>query len=145
MKVIIAAVGKSKAKDPAEVMIQEYLVRFPWKIEIKEIDHKSSMAEESEGLVALTSSHYLIALDAKGDQFSSEAFANLLNNLQTHGKSKVAFAIGGASGHDSVLLDKADKVISLGKMTLPHKLAKLVLVEQIYRAYTILNNHPYNK
>lgn len=145
MKIVIATVGKCKAKNPAEVMVQEYLVRFPWKIEMKEIDHKGSRLEESAGLLKLTADHYLIALDSRGEQLSSEEFADLLNKLQSHSISKVAFAIGGATGHDALLLEKANKIISFGKMTLPHKLAKLVLAEQLYRAYTILNNHPYNK
>jgi len=96
-------------------------------------------------LLRSVENYYIVTLDQKGEQFSSEEFAGLLNNLQLHGKSNIAFAIGGANGHHQSMLEKSQKIISFGKMTLAHKLAKIILIEQLYRAYTISKGHPYNK
>ena len=145
MRILIASVGKTKPKDKETIIIQEYIKRLPWKISFREVDHQNSKEKESQDLLKFVDDSYVITLDQKGEQLSSEEFAGLLSNLQLHGKSNIAFAIGGANGHHQSILEKSQKIISLGKMTLAHKLAKIVLIEQIYRAYTILEGHPYNK
>ncbi len=82
-----------------------------------------------------------IALDPLGKQMTSEALAKL---LETAGRD-VAFFVGGAEGFSDEFRGQADRLLSLSKMTLPHELARLVLVEQLYRAFTILRGHPYPK
>jgi 23S rRNA (pseudouridine1915-N3)-methyltransferase len=145
MKILVASVGKSKPKDAESLIIQEYITRLPWKISLHEIGHQNSKEKESQALLRSVENYYIVTLDQKGEQFSSEEFAGLLNNLQLHGKSNIAFAIGGANGHHQSMLEKSQKIISFGKMTLAHKLAKIILIEQLYRAYTISKGHPYNK
>ena len=89
-------------------------------------------------------SDMLIYLDAKGSSLSSDRFAACLEQWQQR-SSHIRFLIGGADGHDAHALAKADHILSLSKMTLPHGLARLILVEQIYRAIMIHNNHPYHR
>lgn len=87
---------------------------------------------------------YVIALDQYGQQLSSEDLAELIARQTTQGKS-IVFQIGGSWGLDVSVLKKADKILSLGKITLPHSLARLLLMEQIYRAHTIINERRYHK
>lgn len=152
MKISIRAICKTKSTDPENILIQEYLKRTRWNVTLQESlpkktfkDEDSQKLQESELLLENTENSYIIALDERGKNFSSEEFANFLDNLQSQGTNDMTFCIGGASGHHPSLLEKSKRSISLGKMTLPHKIARLVLVEQIYRAETILNNHPYHK
>lgn len=88
---------------------------------------------------------YLVALAIEGKEMSSEKFADQLSMLEVNGKSHLQFIIGGSLGMDEVLKKKADFLISFSKMTFPHQLVRIVLLEQIYRAYRIKNNEPYHK
>ncbi len=83
---------------------------------------------------------YTIALDPAGKELSSEAFARLLAD-----RAEVTFFIGGAFGHSRDFLNRCDRVVSLSRLTMSHKVAKVVLFEQIYRGLTINHNHPYHK
>lgn len=101
---------------------------------------------EAEALLAkVPSSHRLVCLDRQGEALSSAALAELLAKWRDGGAEGVAFLIGGADGLPPQTLAKAAKAISLGPMTLPHGLARIVLAEQIYRAATILAGHPYHR
>jgi 23S rRNA (pseudouridine1915-N3)-methyltransferase len=86
----------------------------------------------------------VVALDVAGKELSSEAFANTLGTWQGHAP-KVYFLIGGPDGLEPGCLARAQLRLSLSKMTLPHSLAKVFLVEQLYRAWSLLNNHPYHR
>lgn len=88
---------------------------------------------------------YLIVLAIEGTALTSEAFSKKLSDLETCGKSHLQFVIGGSLGIDEELKKKADFTLSFSKMTLPHQLMRVVLLEQIYRAYKIKNNEPYHK
>lgn len=88
---------------------------------------------------------YLVALAIEGKEMSSEKFANHLSMLEVNGKSHLQFIIGGSLGIDEELKRKADFSISFSEMTFPHQLIRIVLLEQIYRAYRIKNNEPYHK
>ena len=83
-------------------------------------------------------------LDARGKLLSSEAFANSIAGIRGSGKRTLVLAIGPADGWSRPALDAADSLLSLGPMTLAHQIARLVLAEQVYRAFTILANHPYH-
>ena len=87
---------------------------------------------------------FIVALDVKGKEVSTEQLADQLGNWMGQGTS-LTLIIGGADGIHPELLAKANAKISLSKLTFPHPLARVVLIEQIYRAYTILNNHPYHR
>ena len=96
-------------------------------------------------LKALPAGARLFALDTAGEAWSSEEFAERLRGLRDAGAAELAFAVGGADGLDRAVLDRADKVISLGRMTWPHLLARGMLLEQLYRAQQILSGHPYHR
>jgi len=86
----------------------------------------------------------LVVMDARGKQFSSEEFARFLGDYQDRNPLPLMFAVGPADGFSDAAVRAAQHTISLGKMTLAHELARVVLLEQIYRAFTILKNHPYH-
>ena len=87
---------------------------------------------------------YNIILDIVGTSLSSHEFANMLQNRMVSGDN-ICFIIGGAFGLDEAIIKQANVRLSLSKMTMPHQMAKIILLEQIYRAQTILENHPYHK
>jgi 23S rRNA (pseudouridine1915-N3)-methyltransferase len=87
---------------------------------------------------------WLVLLDSRGDAFSSEELARWLATRRDAGQQKMVFAIGPANGWSDRALGQAQATLSLGRMTLPHELARLVLTEQLYRAFTILSGHPYH-
>ncbi|MBC8013949.1 MAG: 23S rRNA (pseudouridine(1915)-N(3))-methyltransferase RlmH [Methyloceanibacter sp.] len=159
MRLLIAAIGKLK-QGPERDLFAHYLGRAEVAgrtlhlsplavIEVAESKAATTSARiqaEGETLLAkLPAAHKLFCLDRGGEAFSSEAFARLLAKLRDEGAEGVAFLIGGADGLAKEALAKAAKVVSLGPMTLPHGLARIVLAEQIYRAATILAGHPYHR
>jgi 23S rRNA (pseudouridine1915-N3)-methyltransferase len=87
---------------------------------------------------------YAILLDSRGQQFSSEEIAALVGRLRDESTQRLVFAIGPADGWSKVARQRANIVLSLGRITLPHQLARVVLAEQVYRALTILAGHPYH-
>ena len=87
---------------------------------------------------------WLVLLDSRGEAISSEELATLLRTRRDAGQQTIVFAIGPASGWSGRARSQAQTTLSLGRMTLPHELARLVLAEQLYRAFTILAGHPYH-
>ena len=103
-------------------------------------------AREAELIVgAVTAGAILVALAAGGSAWSSREFADRLAAWRDGGVQNLAFAIGGADGLSRSLIARADTVLSLGRMTWPHLLARCMLLEQLYRAQTILTGHPYHR
>jgi 23S rRNA (pseudouridine1915-N3)-methyltransferase len=103
-------------------------------------------ADEAARLLKTTAdASIIIALDETGRQYSSATFAALLGKHRDSGAKAAAFLIGGADGHGEAVIKVAAFKLSLGTMTLPHGLARVVLAEQIYRAATILSGHPYHR
>ena len=88
---------------------------------------------------------FLVTLDEKGEEFTSEGFAGYLENLMNRGVSEIVFLGGGHSGMPEQLVDRADLCLSLSKLTLPHELARVVLLEQIYRSFSIIRGLPYHR
>ena len=86
----------------------------------------------------------LVALDSGGKQMSSEELAEYLSRQMERGTQELVLAVGPADGWSDALRGRAQMLLSLGRMTLPHELARVVLAEQVYRAFTILNHHPYH-
>ncbi|MGH8232899.1 MAG: 23S rRNA (pseudouridine(1915)-N(3))-methyltransferase RlmH [Rhodanobacteraceae bacterium] len=104
-------------------------------------------AMEHEGaalLAALPRDAHVVVLDGRGATWSSEQLAQQLTNWRMAGR-ELAFLIGGPNGHAREVLQRADQKWSLGPLTLPHMLVRLVVTEQLYRAVTILNGHPYHR
>jgi len=137
MNILIAAIGKISAREAEGQIIAEYSKRLQWKVRI---------IEKSDSLLgSIPKDYLLVALDETGVNLTSREFASYISNLQIQGKTNLAFAIGAADGHTPELIKRSDYVLSLGKITLPHKLARAVLIEQLYRAQTIISGHPYHK
>ena len=101
-------------------------------------------AAEGEALLAAARDAHVVALDGRGEAWSSEALARQLSTWKMGG-CDVALLIGGADGHSDAVLKRADQRWSLGPLTLPHMLVRLVVAEQLYRAATILAGHPYHR
>lgn len=159
MKITILAVGKIKEKY-FENAVQEYKKRLGryCRLEIIEVaDEKNpdnaSAAEESiirakEGVRLekyIKSNAYVIALAINGKQVSSEGFADKINKLGINGTSHIIFIIGGSIGLDDSILNMAACKLSFSEMTFPHQLMRVILLEQVYRAYRIINGEPYHK
>lgn len=157
MNISIITVGKLKEKYLKQG-IDEYLKRLSSyaKVEVIEVADEKAPEELSttemiqvknkEGDRILAKIHpdtYVIALAIEGKQKSSEELADTLDKLATYGKSKIAFVIGGSLGLSQDILQRADEKLSFSKMTFPHQLMRLILVEQIYRAYRINRGEPY--
>lgn len=152
MQIVIAAVGKLKKQTPEDVLIQSYLTKTRWPITIKEVEEKKALSgealKEAEShllLNAIPNGAKIVALDETGQTPSSREFADRLREWIDSGVPTIAFLIGGANGHADFLKQRADYKLSFGRMTLPHILARVVLVEQIYRAKTIIDGHPYHR
>ena len=93
----------------------------------------------------LAQGEFVIALDPRGKELSSEQLALKLSEIMLSGGSRIAFLIGGSHGLTDELRGKADMVLSFSKMTFPHQIFRIMLLEQVYRAFKIINNEPYHK
>jgi 23S rRNA (pseudouridine1915-N3)-methyltransferase len=103
------------------------------------------MDEEARRLLEVAAGARIVMLDARGKGQTSEAFAAELRRARDGGVEAIAFLIGGADGHGEAVRAAASQTLSLGAMTLPHGLARVVLAEQLYRAATIIAGHPYHR
>jgi 23S rRNA (pseudouridine1915-N3)-methyltransferase len=151
MRVTICAVGRAKGSPAAEIC-QTYLKRLPWTVDIREVEVrknltglKLALAEADLLRGAMPDRATLVAMDGRGKNLSSEAFAQRLGRWRDEGIADLAFVIGGANGLHPDLVRAADLSLSLGSMTWPHMLARAMLMEQLYRAHTILAGHPYHR
>ncbi|CDQ37957.1 23S rRNA (pseudouridine(1915)-N(3))-methyltransferase RlmH [Virgibacillus salexigens] len=159
MKITIVSVGKLKEKYLKQG-IDEYLKRLNAyaKVSIIEVaDEKApeNMSEaemqevkQKEGeriLSHLSQDTYVITLEINGKMLSSEQFAKKMDELATYGKSKIAFVIGGSLGISDEVQKRSDLALSFSKMTFPHQLMRLVLLEQVYRGFRINRGEPYHK
>jgi 23S rRNA (pseudouridine1915-N3)-methyltransferase len=149
VKIKVAWIGKTK--EPAiEALTAEYLKRISRFAEITGLGVKDETAilslvsgERSSSGKNNKERHKLVLLDSRGKQLSSEELAEFLEREQLNAIPLV-FAVGGSDGFSDEARRRAGFTLSLGKMTLPHELARVVLVEQLYRAFTILKRHPYH-
>lgn len=140
MKIVV--VGRMKEKYLQEG-ITEYVKRLGAFTPLKVIEVKDSgMEEEGEKILKALSDDYVIALDVKGRELSSEEFSLF---LKKNPDKKIAFVIGGAEGLSGKVLDRADYILSLSRMTYTHEMARLIFVEQLYRAFTIMHGRKYHK
>ncbi|MEY8561492.1 23S rRNA (pseudouridine(1915)-N(3))-methyltransferase RlmH [Eggerthellaceae bacterium 3-80] len=159
MRFYVIAVGKLKERFWVDACA-EYLKRLkPYAktevIEIADVDPDRAgtiavaRAKEGEAILrslnALPAQTHVVVLAIEGKQHTSESFANHLGELGLYGQSDVAFIIGGSDGVDQAVYDRAREQLSFGKITLPHNLARVVLLEQLYRAQKILRGEPYHK
>jgi 23S rRNA (pseudouridine1915-N3)-methyltransferase len=141
VKIKVAWIGKTK--EPAiQSLTEEYLKRISHYAEVEALPLK-----DEAKLISFAGSnkdrHKLILLDSRGKQLSSEDFAQFLEREKLNAVP-LLFAIGGSDGFSEEARHLATTKISLSKMTFPHELARVVLLEQLYRAFTILSKHPYH-
>lgn len=159
MRISIICVGKIKEKY-LKLGIDEFKKRLSkyCKLEIIELDDEKApenlsdkemlMIKEKEGkkiLSKIKDNSYVIALAIDGKNLSSEELADTINNLGVRGNSHIVFIIGGSLGLSDEILSRANYKLSFSKMTFPHQLMRLILLEQVYRAYRINNGEPYHK
>lgn len=159
MKITVVCVGKIKEKFYRDA-IDEYAKRLSkyCKLEIIEVaDEKtpdgvsdkvceSIMEKEGERILShINQNAYVIALAIEGREFDSVNFAKQIDKLGVEGKSNIVFVIGGSLGIYDKIKASADLLLSFSNMTFPHQLMRVILLEQIYRAYRIINNEPYHK
>lgn len=159
MKLVIAAVGRLK-DGPERELLGRYVKRLAQAgrgvalgpVDILEIAEGRAeqaslrQADEAARLLKLaTACDVVVALDEGGRAMTSRSFADLLARHRDSGVQAMAFLIGGPDGHGAAVPAKAGVKLSLGPMTLPHGLARIVLAEQLYRAATILAGHPYHR
>ena len=145
MKVTILAIGKCKKNSPEAMIINEYVKRSGWDISIKEKDNSNQEDEAKFLQSSIPHGAKVVVLDERGDNLKSIELAHKIADWQNNGCSDICFLIGGADGHLQSTRDKADLILSFGKLTLPHMLMRAVLSEQIYRIQTILSGHPYHR
>ena len=147
MKIKIAWIGKTK--EPAiAALTEEYLKRISRYVQIEGVTLRDEAAllatcERSAGAKGGAKST-LALMDSRGKEFSSEQFAKFLGDYRDRNPLPLIIAVGGADGFGPEIKSVAQQTISLGKMTLAHELARVVLLEQVYRAFTILKGHPYH-
>lgn len=152
MKVNIVAVGKIKENYIIEG-IAEYKKRLSRFCELKiiEVDENSQeksitkKIESESNLILEKVSGFVVALDRKGQKLSSEQIAQMIEKIKLSGKSEITFIIGGSNGVSQGVITKSNLTLSLGNVTYPHQLFRLILIEQIYRAFSIIEGLPYHK
>lgn len=145
MGITVIAVGKLKERFWKDA-VAEYAKRLGsyTKLRIIEIPDKG-IDFESDEIIRAAGDAYLILLAIEGRQRSSEGISRRLEELMTRGTSDIAFCIGGSGGVNESVCERADETLSFGQITLPHNLARVVLLEQVYRAFKIMRGEPYHK
>jgi 23S rRNA (pseudouridine1915-N3)-methyltransferase len=146
VRLCIVAVGKIKERGIRDA-IDDYVGRVARHFPIDEIEVRDAPPAELVATLEkrLPSPAHVVALDVEGKAMTSEGFALWLDARMSQGKGKVVFVIGGAEGLPQPFRSRADEKLSLSTMTLPHRLARLFLAEQLYRAVSILRNEPYSR
>ncbi|MCM3112808.1 23S rRNA (pseudouridine(1915)-N(3))-methyltransferase RlmH [Lederbergia lenta] len=159
MNISIISIGKLKEKYLKQG-IEEYLKRLTAyaKVDIIELpdekapevlsENEMEQVKKKEGeriLAKISPDAHVIALAIEGKMKTSEQLAERIDHLATYGKSKIVFVIGGSLGLSSDVMSRADESLSFSKMTFPHQLMRLILVEQVYRAFRIIRGEPYHK
>ena len=151
MRIVIAAVGRLRDA-PSRALFEDYAKRLTWPVMLREVELKRPLtgpqAKAEEGrllLDAIGERATLVALDEHGAEWSSADFAGRVGAWRDQGVAELAFAIGGADGHAEAVLKRAAATVAFGRMTWPHRLARVMLVEQIYRAQQIIAGHPYHR
>ena len=154
MKLTLLSVG-DKLPAWANAAVSEYLKRMPReaRVELLEIKPEKRAGQSADSIKAIEAARLLdklpagsrlVALDEHGREASTRELADLMARWMAEGRD-VALVIGGADGLAPSLLDKAELKLSLSRLTLPHALARVLLAEQLYRAISLLNNHPYHR
>ena len=145
MKVTLASIAGRAGTGPAQSLLEQYTGRIAAYVPLETTLVRSEAAFfESMARLRTRTQPLLVLLDSRGKQLRSEELAEWVRTQQERGQQAVVFAIGPADGWSTEARSQAGLLLSLGPMTLPHELARVVLAEQVYRAFTILAGHPYH-
>jgi len=151
VRVHILAVGRVR-RGPERDLYDSYVRQIRWPLSLIEVEEKKPVAgaerlrREADLLLrAIPDGATVIALDERGDSLASRDFAHRIESWRDTGQSDIAFVIGGADGLDPSVRDRAALILSFGRQTWPHQMARIMLIEQIYRAQQILAGHPYHR
>ena len=152
MRLYLIAIGKMQ-RGPEYDLVAAYRGRLPWPFEIRELEVKrphrditTRKEQEADRLLeAIPDGAAVIALDETGKSLTSRAFASRIDTWQAEGQKDLALVIGGADGLSDRITRKADLVLGLGALTWPHMLVRVLVAEQVYRAWSILAGHPYHR
>jgi len=144
VKLRIAWIGKTRGS-AIQSLTAEYLKRLSRyaACDVHELSSEAALLKMLDKSERRTQPE-LILLDSRGKQLTSEEIANFLDYHQSHGTQELLFAVGPADGWSDATRAHAKTILSFGKITLPHELARVVLLEQLYRGFTILKGHPYH-
>lgn len=142
----IICIGKIKEKYLTDG-INDYLKRLTkyHKIELIELKDSDIKKEKEEILKVLNRDSYIISLAIEGKEYKTTELSEKIDNLLTNGKSNITFVIGGSDGIDEEIKNISNELLSFSKLTFPHGLFRLILLEQIYRIFKIQNNETYHK
>lgn len=152
MRIRLLFVGKTE-RGPVADLLSDYVIRVQRRAEVDVViipeasradPARQQQLESRRCLEALLPGERVVVLDERGKTLVSTAFATRLGNWRDQGVRQIAFVIGGAYGHTDELRQRADLVLALSAMTFPHQLVRVVLAEQIYRAFSILDRSPYH-
>ena len=146
MKIKIAWIGKTK-DSAIQALTDEYLKRISRYVPVEAAalrDEAALLDMCGTKLPRSAAKSTLCLMDARGKEFSSEQLAKFLGDYQDRNPLPLVFCVGGADGFSHAARARSQHILSLGKMTLAHELARVVLLEQVYRAFTILRGHPYH-
>lgn len=145
LNIEIIAVGKLKSKHPLSSAYDEYTRRLQGKCTLYELEGRDQKQEHDKIIEKLNPNTALVILDERGKSLPSQEFAKKLETLQQIKPGTIQFVLGGADGLSDEIRTRADLLMSFGAQTWPHMMARVMLVEQIYRAQQILANHPYHR
>ena len=146
MKVVVIAIGQ-KLPDWANTACEDYLRRFPkdWNVEVKALKAEDRNTKTTEKIrSAIPKNSVLVILDERGVDLTSVKLASKLNSWNNQGRT-VVFVIGGADGLDKHLKAEGELMLRLSSLTLPHAMVRVLILEQIYRSWSLLHNHPYHR
>lgn len=148
MKIYLIAVGKVKNKSYLEEMTN-YIKQMPYPLNIIEVKDEPNIngvgKEKTEIIKRIPKDSYIICLDILGKEYDSIQFSEHLEDLITNKNKDLVFIIGGSYGLHEDVLRIANEKLSFSKFTFPHQLMRFIFIEQIYRAFKIMENHPYHK
>lgn len=140
MSLLLHIVARGKiGRSPEGELVERYLGRIPWPTRVTELPETGGRVPDGIGTLRT------VALDERGVVMTSAAFAQQLGRWRDDGVREARFLIGAADGHDAAVRDSADLLLSFGRATWPHMLARAMLAEQLFRATAILAGHPYHR
>lgn len=151
MEFLVVCVGRSRDA-PTDALVADYARRCPWPIRLIEVQPRGALptarridAEAALLRGAVPPGAAVVVLDERGRDLTSDALAGQIARWRDQGRRAAAFLVGGPDGHAAGLREAADLTLAFGRLTWPHRLVRVMLAEQLYRATTILAGHPYHR